>query len=303
MGFLLDITRSHGYRYAAENILGRFTDPELTRYVLGANRADFRSVLPVTPASRVADLGAGWGAVACALAPHCAHITAMDTNPYTLRFVGMRAREEGLRNLTTVRIDPLDDGRLPFGNAAFDAVLMNGVLEYVGCATADGPPDGAQVRSLQEIRRILAPGGSLYVGIENRYGYLYFLGTRDHGGMRFTSLMPRSLAQAVARIRLGKPYRTYTHSYRGYRALLMRAGFRAPSVFIAVPNYRDPRFIVPADDNRAITYLVRRYASYLRRRSWRAAAGVLFSHTPPRVCGALARALSDSFLLVAEPAP
>jgi len=302
MRVLLDITRSHGYRYAIENILGRFNDPELVRYVLGANRADFRTVLPLASTSHVAELGAGWGAVACGLAPHCASVTALDTNPFTLEFIKMRAQEEGLSNLATARIDPLDDGRLPFADDALDAVLMNGVLEYVGSATDDCPPAQAQIRCLSEVRRVLKPGGVLYVGIENRFGYLYFLGTRDHGGLRYTSLMPRALAGWVARMRCGVSYRTYTYSYRGYRALLKQAGFRAPTMFIAVPNYRDPRFIVPADDDRAITYLVRRYASYLRRRSWRWAAGALFGHTPPHLCGALARALSDSFLMVAEPA-
>ncbi len=303
MDFMLEVTRTHGYRYAVENILGRFKDPELVRYALGANRADFRSILPITSDTQVADLGAGWGAVACGLAPHCAQVTAMDTNPYTLRFVAMRAEQEGIGNIMPVRIDPLDDSRLPFADDTFDVAIMNGVLEYVGTASDAGSPSKTQVRCLEECRRVLKPGGLLYVGIENRFGYLYFLGTRDHNGLRFTSLMPRALASAVERVRKGVPYRTYTYSYSGYRRLLSLAGFRPRATFIAVPNYRDPRFIVPADDNRAITYLVRRYASYLRRRSWRWAANLLFGHTPPAVCGAMARALSDSFLLVAESTP
>ena len=302
MEFMLEITRSHGYRYAVENLLGRFTDPELTRYALGANRADFRSILPITSRSCVADLGAGWGAVACGLAPHCAQVTAMDTNPYTLRFLATRAEQQGIGNLLPVRIDPLDDGRLPFADATFDIATMNGVLEYVGSASEAGSPMDAQIRCLSECRRVLKRDGLLYVGIENRFAYLYFLGTRDHNGLRYTSLMPRILASVVQRIRKGAPYRTYTYSYSGYRRLLALAGFRPQATFIAVPNYRDPRFIVPADDDRAITYLVRRYASYLRKRSWRWVANLLFGHTPAAVCGAMARALSDSFLLVAEPA-
>jgi ubiquinone/menaquinone biosynthesis C-methylase UbiE len=303
MEFMLEITRSHGYRYAVENILGKFRDPELVRYALGANRADFRTVLPITPQARIVDLGAGWGAIACALAPHCESVTAMDTNPYTLRFIAMRAEQEQLANIEPVRMDPLDDCRIPAPDHAFDIAIMNGVLEYVGSASSQGSPYEAQVRALQETRRILKPGGFLYVGIENRFGYLYFLGTKDHIGLRYTSLMPRWMAQAITWLRKRMPYRTYTYSYRGYRRLLEASGFSKPSTFLAVPNYRDPRFIVPADDDRAIAYLVRRYASYFRRRSWRWAANALFGHTPPSLCGALARAFSDSFLLVAEARP
>jgi hypothetical protein len=49
--------------------------------------------------------------------------------------------------------------------------------------------------------------------------------------------------------------------------------------------------------------MVRRYASYLRRRSWRMLAQGLFGHTPVSLCGLLARSLSDSFLFVAENTP
>lgn len=142
----------------------------------------------------------------------------------------------------------------------------------------------------------------VYVGIENRFGYLYFLGTRDHSGLRYTSLMPRRLATLITQFRKHRPYRFYTYSYRGYRKLMLRAGFKPPRIYIAVPNYRDPRFIVPADDDRAIAYLVRRYGCYLRKRSWRWAANMLFGRTPDSLCGRLARTLSDSFLVVAEPA-
>jgi len=302
MAFLLELAADRGYRYAVENVIGRFKEAELCRYILAANRADFRAVLPLGHDTEVLEVGAGWGGVTCSLAPHCRQITASDTNPDTLQFLRLRLEQDAIPNVRLVRTDPLDDGHLPFADGSFDLAILNGVLEYVGSATEEVPPEEAQVRGLTEVRRVLRPTGAVYVGIENRFGYLYFLGSRDHSGLRYTSLMPRWLASAATRMKKKVPYRTYTYSYRGYRRLLVRAGFRQPKVYIAVPNYRDPRFIVPADDDRAIAYLVRRYASYLRKRSWRWAANVLFGHTPDRLCGILARNLSDSFLLIAEPA-
>jgi SAM-dependent methyltransferase len=64
----------------------------------------------------------------------------------------------------SVQIDVgADPVRLPYEASAFDAVLSCGVLEHVR------DPDA----SLQELRRVLRPGGTLYVyKLPNRYSYL-----------------------------------------------------------------------------------------------------------------------------------
>lgn len=58
--------------------------------------------------------------------------------------------------VTFAQVD-LEAGRLPFADASFDAVTVNQVLEHVrtpGIVVA-------------EIRRVLAPGGSLYIEVPN----------------------------------------------------------------------------------------------------------------------------------------
>ena len=100
---------------------------------------------------------------------------------------------------------------LPFGEASFDAVLSCGVLEHVQ------DPDG----SLDELKRVLAPGGTLYVyKLPNRWSYL----------------------EAVAKLasRLGAPLyfhgkapddRIYTE--RSARDLLERHGYQVPELQLA----------------------------------------------------------------------
>ena len=97
---------------------------------------------------------------------------------------------------------------------------------------------------LKDFHRILKPGGHVYVGIENRIGYVYFLGGRDHGGLRFTSLMPRPIADIYSRLIKRQPYRAYTYSLLGYKNLLKKAGYSQIDFYATIPSYRNVFFLV-----------------------------------------------------------
>lgn len=96
----------------------------------------------------VLDVGCGDGAVAACIAPYCTSITCVDVNPRLLD----RARER-LGKHQHVRVQPADVHELPFGDGAFDAVLLFHTLNY-----AERP-----ARALAECARVLRPGGRLVV--------------------------------------------------------------------------------------------------------------------------------------------
>ena len=56
----------------------------------------------------------------------------------------------------------VSDTMLPFPDDSFDAVISNHVIEHVG-------DEAAQLRHLQELRRVLRPGGSGYLAVPNRW--------------------------------------------------------------------------------------------------------------------------------------
>ena len=131
------------------------------------------------------------------------------------------------------------------------------MLEWLGIFHRELNPGEIQLTNLKDIRRMLKDDGSLYIGIENRISYLNFLGAKDHGGLRFTALMPRRIADIYCRFRTGQKYRTYTYTLRGYRNLLNKAGFSRIDVYAAIPTYRDVFFLIKAEDLRTMEYFFR----------------------------------------------
>jgi len=85
-----------------------------------------------------------------------------------------------------------EDLALPYEDSKFDAVLSCGVLEHVR------DPGG----SLDEIRRVLAPGGILYCfKLPNRHSYTEriakFMGRHYHGKDKFDTLYTLKSARAL----------------------------------------------------------------------------------------------------------
>jgi len=124
---------------------------------------------------RILDWGAGWGQLTRLLTDRGLTVTAYDFDP-TAEGVLQRPFERYPGLEVTVSPDPR---LLPFADDSFDAVLSMGVLEHVE------DPDA----SLDEIRRVLVPGGTFYCyKLPNRRSYLEFIAR--HSGMFFHGEAP-----------------------------------------------------------------------------------------------------------------
>jgi ubiquinone/menaquinone biosynthesis C-methylase UbiE/uncharacterized protein YbaR (Trm112 family) len=260
MQAIVELVRENGFRDALQSHVA----PYLHSAILPPGRADARFFLPLGPSSRVLDLGCMWGGLTVALADHCATIVGIDQTLETLQLARHRVEEEGRENVFFVGGDAR---RIPVRDNTFDLVIMNGVLEWLGVqdeyvveahwgkrAGADGGTSDAtnprrlQLEGLQEALRVLKPGGTLCVGIENRVRTGYFVGEPDdHTGVRYSSLLPRRLATLYTRLAIRQPYRAYTYTARGLRKLIRTAGFADQTWFTAFPTYERPRTILPLD--------------------------------------------------------
>jgi len=221
--------------------------------------ADWRFAIPLGADSTVLDVGAGMGRSTIPLARVAKRVVAFDKSVLRARFIRRRVASEGLSNVDVFVGDLFN---LPLPDHSFDVIAMNGILEWVGLNMTYADPRDAQVAALKICARLLKPGGYLYVGIENRWAFAYVRG-KDHSGIRYTSYLPRIVADRYCRLRGLGPYRTYTYGYRGYQKLF-REAFPSVETYLLFPGYNDPRTLIPYGDQRALRWYLTTRSSRLR---------------------------------------
>jgi glycosyltransferase involved in cell wall biosynthesis/ubiquinone/menaquinone biosynthesis C-methylase UbiE len=226
----------------------------LIRYILDESRGFFHFLFDLGPDALVLDVGAGFGAVASAVARRC-RVVALDNHILRLAFLRERARQEGLEGITLVHADALS---LPFEAEQFDLVLLIGVLEWAGTWRSEGAPEDLQLHLLREVHRVLKRGGNVAIGIENRYGARYLLGEPDdHTQISGITYLPRDEADQLSRTLKGVPYRVRTHSAQDYEALLRQAGFRSVAFYAPYPDYRLWSALIPLEDAQLLRFFLR----------------------------------------------
>jgi SAM-dependent methyltransferase len=250
------LAREIGWQAAVERVVSQ---KALRDYISAPWRADFRKVWTLPPNSSILDIGAGWGGIAAGLAAHFSRVVAVEGVLERTRFIDTRARQMKLP-IEAICADFL---RLPLARQQFDAVVLSGVVEWVGTARPVGDPRDLQIAFLRLVRELLKPSGFVCVGIENRIGRDALLRGEDHSGVPYTSLMPRKMASLVCgmfakrhRSDANVGYRTYTYSLPGYRKLFREAGYGTVRAFHAWNGYNEPTVLLPLDKPEALLRFV-----------------------------------------------
>jgi len=254
---LIEQAEEIGWRAALNHFFDNYNQYNyIKNYIFDETRADWSYFIPLSSNSIVLDMGCGWGAVSVGLARTAGIVYAVDSTFETLRFLNIRAYQDGISNLVPLKLNPLDYPKFPFQNSTFDLIVLNGVLEWVGTVRRDKNPSEIQRRALREIFNLLKPGGYIYIGIENRYYLGLLLGSRIHHELPFISILPRKLSNFITRLIKKEDHRTYVYSEQQYRRLLTNTGFASIDFYWPIPTYRSPRTIIPLSDKRIYKYWI-----------------------------------------------
>lgn len=157
----------------------------VSEYHLSGARANIYKFLDMTSIRSGLELGAGCGAITRYLGEQGIALDAVEGNRRRAEICRLRCNE--LENVHIVHAN-FNDLVLP--EAAYDAVFLNGVLEYARRFLPGSTDDRSAL--LEVIHRALAaltPEGVLCIAIENRNGLKYWLGaSEDHFGRPFVGL-------------------------------------------------------------------------------------------------------------------
>jgi SAM-dependent methyltransferase len=160
----------------------------------GPQMREYEAIVERIAADRpggILDWGCGFGQVTSLLDGRGLQVTSFDYRPDG----ESRHELQPVERYPHLQVHLSNDPRLlPFPDGAFDAVLSCGVLEHVE------DPDA----SLEEIRRVLVPGGTFYVyKLPNRFSYLEViakrLGLYYHGAYPHDRVYDVSSALALLR--------------------------------------------------------------------------------------------------------
>jgi ubiquinone/menaquinone biosynthesis C-methylase UbiE len=100
----------------------------LHNYVTDFRRADGLCLLP-SSSGVILDLGCGFGTLSFAAARRWRLVIAADLHMGKLRVMGLRAAAEGYDNILPIKADVFN---LPIREDSLDAVIVNGLLEWLG---------------------------------------------------------------------------------------------------------------------------------------------------------------------------
>lgn len=217
-------------------------DSWLAKIILDNNRNKFLDLIPESQNNYLAlDVGAGLGQHTIDIAKKC-KVCCIEPSPERFEFIKQITEQENCsRNCYFINTQ-LENLNI---EEVFDYAVCIGVLEWVGKYKSGEKPIDTQLSFLKKIKYSLKSNKPLIVGIENRIGLKYLLGSKDdHIGIPYTTCCEYDDANEIWESRGEETLKVATHDFEQYMVLFNEAGFNDITFYAAFPDYKIPRNIV-----------------------------------------------------------
>lgn len=207
--------------------------------------ADWKFFFSVPEGSHVLEIGAGFGDDTADLTTKAGKTISIVPNMGNALIVAKHLREKELANTEVAVLR--DITHLPLADHSITAIAME-----------DSAASGFNVTNRNfaliaaEWRRIVAPGGSVFLGLRNPWDTL--LGFRFLRSKMQSRDYPQSLNRLVKRSSAAR-----RHGHLGlHRTIgcMVQQGFNEPAIYAPFPDVNKTEVVVPVDDARAVRYFL-----------------------------------------------
>jgi uncharacterized protein YbaR (Trm112 family) len=206
---------------------------------------DLKFVVPLPSRGTTLELGAGFGDESAALAGASGTTISIVPSLTNARIVRKHLHDRSGRDWPVAVMT--DVSLLPLAHRSVDAVVLEDAA-----AAGFGLTNGRLDEAVAEWKRVLAPGGAVFLELANGLyrlpGLGYVCETLRAGPWRdsLNRLVKRcAVPDANGRLGLGRTVRTMT-----------RLGFRRPIVYAPLPDANDPAVVIPVDDPQFARYFL-----------------------------------------------
>ena len=272
------VRRGTPWRQALHGVMQPATPGERIEHRADDARGNWLWLVDLARWERALDVQGGIGTMTAALARHFTSVHYLDATRPPLEFARARFSEDRSANVACAQAGA---GALPYRNATFDCVVWDGALGrgVSGAATA-GPP-AVLAAVLAECRRVLRPGGCLYVGIATGPvpGHVLPAG-------RILSALVRMVVRVIRVLPLTWRRRATMQVRRVARLAVARAlprqlraaGFARVEAYYIAPSFQEPWSIIPARRRAVLAFerLQMTNATHRRWLAWLSLHPVLF---------------------------
>ena len=225
---LLELMQGSDDTAAGSDHLSRLITDWPTRYHLSAARANLLLPLDLGPGKRVLDVGCGTGALLRAIAESGAEAYGVEGSYDRCLVAAERLRDMPNAHVMCGSLDDYLAVRPEAAPERFDVIVVCGVLEYTG--SPSGGAGGPQP-FLDQLARLLTPGGVIALAIENQWGLKYMLAyPEDHFDTPWVGI--EGYWRTASGVR--------TWSQEGLRALIERSGLEVSTWYASLPDYKLP---------------------------------------------------------------